>query len=151
MGVVPAVGPASKRRLRSGSVVLIAGLGVVLAVGLTSVAITTHKPAAGALGGTGVPAARPVDPAPVPVVTHTVVYELTRGGALNVTYVTQNSDLAQVAQVSTPWSASVTVEVPVRSPQYYSLTAQDTGAGNLTCRIRVDGAVVSEHTVAAPH
>ena len=152
MGVVPAVDPAHrKRRLGSGSIVLIAGLGVVLAIGLVTGLVAAQRsnaPGPASLTGTGAPAV----PAPVERVSHAVTYQLSGGhGALNITYVAQASDIAQVAQAGTPWSVSVDHQSTVGSVRYYSLSAQNAGSGTLECRIVVDGKIVSEASVAAPH
>lgn len=147
MGVVPAVGPARKvRRLGPGSVVLTTVLGLALAGGFTGAALAAYRsgPAQAAL-----PAAPSAGPAgPEPMVTHTVRYELTGDFARDITYVTQGSGIAQVAQASTPWSVSFEHRAAARSSRYYSLSARAAGRGMLTCRILVDGAVVSERSVS---
>ncbi|NKQ58673.1 hypothetical protein HFP15_38100 [Amycolatopsis sp. K13G38] len=151
MGVVPATDHGSaQRRLGSGALVLIAGLGVVLAVGLVTGLIATNRssaPAPASLAGTGAPVA----PAPAPVVSHAVVYELSGGqAALNITYVGQDAGIAQVAQAGTPWSVALERQVAKDSTQYYSVSAQNAGSGTLNCRIVVDGVTVSEASAAAP-
>ena len=150
MGVVPAVGPASRRRLSSGTVVLLAGLGVVLAVGVVSVLVAVQRPDApppATLTGPEVPAAPPVAAA----VTHVVTYELTgRGTARNITYVGQGADIEQVPQAGAPWSTTLQHTVPAGGSEYFSLTAQNAGPGTLGCRIWVDGTPVSTSSVDAP-
>lgn len=150
MSRVLAVGSEPKRRLRRGSAALFVGAGVMLAVGLISIVFTTHgtkPPGQGA--PTGAPAAGPTTPAPEPRVTHSVRYELTGDGALDITYV-DGSTIAQVAKADTPWSATLSFAVPAHSTQFYSLTARDAGQGSLTCRLVVDGTPVAEQTVSAP-
>jgi hypothetical protein len=150
MGIVPAVDPVRKgRRHHSGSIALIAGLGVVLAVGLT--VLTAHKPDPASSTLTGTPAADSLVAPPDPLVTHNVSYQLTGDGALNITYVTANSDIAQVTRASTPWSVTLSWQTPEHGSLFYSLTAQDAGPGTLSCRIVVDGAVVSERLVSGPN
>jgi hypothetical protein len=152
MGAVRAVdAPVRRRRPGSGSVALLAALAVILAVGLISVMVAGQRPAQPApasFGGTGVPAA----PAPAPVVVHTVTYQLLGGpAALTITYVAQGTDIAQVAEARTPWSAVIEHRSTAQSSPYYSLSAQNTGPGTLKCRILVDGTTVSEGSVADPH
>jgi hypothetical protein len=150
MGIVPAVDHTRKgRRHHSGSIALIAGLGVLLAVGLT--VLTAHKPDTAPSALTGTPAGGPFVAQPEPLVTHTVSYQLTGDGALNITYVTANSDIAQLMLASTPWSVTLSWQTPEHGSSFYSLTAQDAGQGTLNCRIVVDGAVVSERLVSGPN
>lgn len=145
MGVVPAAGRAPRQRKpKSGTAVLLAGLGVVLAIGVISAVIAgqrTAEPTPATLNGVNVPAAPPV---PV-VVVHVVTYELTGGGsALNITYVGQGADIEQVSEAATPWSATVNHTGTAGGSEYFSLTARNAGAGSLGCRISVDGSTVSE-------
>jgi len=129
-----------------------AGLGVLLTVGLTSMLIAGARgadPEVSALNGAGAPIAAPV--APAPQVSYAVTYELTGGdGAVNVTYVARGADIAQVRETGTPWAVSVERTGAQGAEQYFSLTAQNAGAGTLTCRITVDGVVVSERSVTMP-
>src|SRR4051812_44292944 len=129
MGVVPAPAPTKVRRPRSGSVVLMAGLAVVLAVGVISMVIADQRkgdPAMGTQGGPGTPAAGPVKPPPSrPLVSHAVTYELTGDGALNITYVTRGSDIAQVSEATDLWSVSLEDQTAPDVQRYYSLMAQD--------------------------
>lgn len=153
MGAGPAVGPARKvRRPRSGPVVIVAGLAVIVAVGLVS-ALANPGPAARSRGtlasGPTTPAV--VSPVPETLVTHAVRYELSGGTALNITYVTDGAAITQVPQTAPPWSATLERKAPADSAQYYSISAQDTGAGTLKCRVLVDDVVQSERTVTAPH
>jgi hypothetical protein len=155
MGADPAVGHARKvRRPRSGPVAIVAGVGVVVAVGLVS-ALTDPEPSApsrGTLAGaptTTTTAA--VSPVPETLVTHTVRYELGGSTALNITYVTERAAITQLPQVAAPWSASLERKAAAGSAQYYSISAQDSGSGTLKCRVLVDGLVQSERTVSAPH
>lgn len=155
MGAGPAVGPVRKvRRPRSGPIVLVAGLAVIVAVGLAS-ALANPGPSArsrGTLAGwpTTTTAAGGVSPVPETLVTHAVRYELSGGTALNITYVTEGSAITQVPQAASPWSATLERKALAGSAQYYSITAQDTGPGTLKCRVLVDDVVQSERTVTAP-
>jgi MmpS family membrane protein len=153
MGPVPAVDSALQRRLRPGPVALVAGLGVVLAVGLVSAVLVTHRtspaqgtPAVLPVAGSAAPATH----TPTPLVTHSVRYELSGGAALDITYVVDGSGIAQVAEADSPWAASVSLRAPAQGTQFYSLSARDGGQGTLTCRITVDGTVVAEQTVGVP-
>ncbi|HJQ45430.1 MAG TPA: MmpS family transport accessory protein [Amycolatopsis sp.] len=136
-----------ERRLGSGSIVLIAGLGVMLAIGLVTGLVAARRanaPQPAALSGTGAPV---VVPAPVAQVAHAVRYELSGGHALNITYVARDSEIEQVADATAPWSVSVDDQSPVGSTAFYSLSAQNAGDGALSCRIVVDGTVASEASV----
>lgn len=127
----------------------LAGLGVVLAIGLMQMLVAGERPAApssATLNGVTPPAA----PAPVPVVVHVVTYELfATGSALNITYVGQGADIEQVVQAAPPWSTTVEHSSTAGGSQYFSLTARNAGPGNLGCRILVDGTAVSEATTGA--
>lgn len=75
----------------------------------------------------------------------TVVYEITGSGrASNVTY---NSDgggsIAQEAGVKLPWRKEISVD---RGFAITTVSAQNAGSGQITCRILVDGEVVKENT-----
>ena len=150
MGVVPAVDHAPQERRRgSGSIVLIAGFAVVLAIGLATGLVAVQRsgaPQPASLGGASAPAAVP---APAARVSHLVRYELTGGHALNITYVAQDSQIAQVADAAAPWSVSLDAQSVAGSTRYYSVSAQNAGAGPLSCRIVVDGQTVSEASVTA--
>ncbi|HVV10286.1 MmpS family transport accessory protein [Amycolatopsis sp.] len=154
MGVVPVLPAPGKRRRRTGSgpAALMAGLAVVVAVGLITVLVAGQHSGAPSssnmLGGTEVAVA----PAPARIVAHTVQYQLDGGpDALNITYVADGAAIAQVAEAATPWSAVVQRHGTAGESQYYSLSAQNSGKGPLTCRIVVDGATVSEGAAADPH
>ncbi|OAP25581.1 hypothetical protein A4R44_03966 [Amycolatopsis sp. M39] len=149
MGVPGATRPAAARgesgRLRPlGSVVVVVG---VIAVAVTVAwyvmpKATPDRPAPAA----SVPSVT-VEPAIVREVTRTVVYELTGGDvAHNLTYVATGGDLEQQAEVRLPWSVTVRRKAPSEQPVFSSLVAQSAGA--LLCRIRVDGHVVAEKSVA---
>ncbi|WP_236796887.1 MmpS family transport accessory protein [Amycolatopsis sp. GM8] len=144
MGVDPTMG-TRQRKPRSGLAVLLAALGVVLAVGLVSAVVAKRPdaPTPATLNGINPPTA----PASVPVVSHLITYQLTGvGDALTITYVGQGADIEQVAEAVVPWSASVQHTSPEGSDQYFSLTARNAGSGSLGCRITVDGTTVSEST-----
>ncbi|KAA9157215.1 hypothetical protein FPZ12_025680 [Amycolatopsis acidicola] len=126
-----------------------AGFAVVVAVGLITVLVAGQRSAGPSAPSTLGDSAAPVVPAPARTVAHTVLYELEGAtAALNITYVADGSAIAQVAQAPTPWSAAVQRHGAEGEEQYYSLSAQNSGPGKLTCRIVVDGATVSERAVA---
>jgi hypothetical protein len=82
-------------------------------------------------------------------VTHAVSYELFADrGVRNVTYVAQGAAIAQVLDASTPWTKSFQRTGFEGGSEFYSVSAQNAGGGILRCRIVVDGAVVSEKSVA---
>ncbi|MFI5615531.1 MmpS family transport accessory protein [Amycolatopsis sp. NPDC051903] len=157
MGVPATTPPASRPgaggpgRLKPlGSVVVVIG---VVAVALAVAAYVMPKAAPGG----GDPAAvapapaeiAPAEPAAVQDVTRTIVYSLFgAAGARNLTYVGADSGLEQQAEVTTPWSVTVTRTAPASEAEFASLAAQSAAAGALTCRITVDGSVVSEKSVA---
>lgn len=76
----------------------------------------------------------------------TVLYEVTGPESTNnITY--SAGGTAQIAQengAAAPWTK--TVEFAEGSFRVASLTAQNAGSGDITCRITVDGEVVSETT-----
>ena len=103
-------------------------------------------------------AARPVQdrpaaaPAPLPAVktvSHTVVYELLgTDGARNLTYAGEGASLVQQAEVWTPWMTTFIRTGPADRTEFYSVSAQSAGPGELRCRILVDGVVVAEKAVS---
>ncbi|WP_033296077.1 MmpS family transport accessory protein [Amycolatopsis jejuensis] len=152
MGVPGSIRPAAARgepsRLRPlGSVVVVVG---VIAVAVTVAWYVMPKAAPGRPAPA--PAAAPAvtaEPAIVQEITRTVVYELTgTDGARNLTYVAAGGDLEQRAEVPTPWSVTVQRTTHVGDHVFTSLVAQNAGEGALGCRIRVDGQVVAERSVA---
>ena len=149
MGVPGATRPTAVRgdsgRLRPlGSAVVVIG---VIAVAVTVAwyvmpQATPGRPAPAA----AVPSVT-VEPAIAREVTRTVVYELSGADiAHNLTYVATGGDLEQQAEVHLPWSATVQRTTSGEQPVFSSLVAQSAGA--LLCRIRVDGHVVAEKSVA---
>ncbi|HWD05575.1 MAG TPA: MmpS family transport accessory protein [Amycolatopsis sp.] len=89
------------------------------------------------------------EPVAVQDVTRTIVYSLLgAGGARNLTYVGADAGLQQLAEVTTPWSVTVTRTAPAGEAGFASLAVQSATADGLTCRITVDGAVVAERSVS---
>lgn len=72
-----------------------------------------------------------------------VVYEIIGSGkAGNVTYNSDGSgSISQETDVQLPWRTEITVE---RGFALTSVTAQNGGSGEITCKISVDGIVVKE-------
>ena len=149
MGVPGATRPTAVRgepgRLRPlGSGVVVVGV-IAVAVAVAWYVMpkaTPDRPAPAA----SVPSAT-VEPGIAREVTRTVVYELTgEDVARNLTYVAAGGDLEQQAEVRLPWSVTVQRTTVAEQPVFSSLVAQSTGA--LLCRIRVDGHVVAEKSVA---
>ncbi len=64
------------------------------------------------------------------------------GAANNVTYEINNGQ-QQDTKVALPWSKEFTIG---QGFQPLVLNAQNAGGGSISCRILVDGSVVSEHT-----
>lgn len=77
--------------------------------------------------------------------TAAVVYEiLGSGAASNISYNTDGAgSIAQESDVTLPWRKEITIK---RGFAITTLTAQNKGSGQLTCRISVDGAVSKENT-----
>lgn len=76
----------------------------------------------------------------------TVLYEVTGPTkAGNITYVGagQSMNIAQEQGAALPWSKTVEMS---GSMNVATLSAQNAGSGDITCRITVDGEVVSEIT-----
>lgn len=74
-----------------------------------------------------------------------VVYEVIgKGPASNVTYAADGGgSIAQEASVKLPWRKEVSVE---RGFAITTVSAQNAGSGQITCRISVDGQLVKELT-----
>jgi hypothetical protein len=103
--------------------------------------------AASSGGGSSAPATAPGNGPAAPAGTSNgtvVLYEVTGAGTGSITYVTDgNMSMAQDTEASLPWSTEVTMDsgfAPV------SLSVQHmSGSGPVTCKITVDGEVVSEN------
>jgi hypothetical protein len=74
----------------------------------------------------------------------TIRYEVTgaSGAALNVTYMINEGE-QQETKVKLPWSKEFTAD---QGFQTFVVNAQNAGPGSITCKILVDGKVMSEHT-----
>ena len=139
--------PARPGRCRPiGNVVVVIGVvAVALAVASSVMPQATRPPKDEQQSAAG-PA---VAPAAVQTVSHTVVYELHgRHGARNVTYAGEGASLAQQSEVDTPWSTTFVRTGPADRTEFYNLSAQNAGSGELRCRIVVDGVIVAEKTVS---
>jgi hypothetical protein len=117
-------------------------LGVVAFIVLASIFSnnTSTNPVAGPSGA----APTSAESAPAPSGdTATVTYEIIgRSKASNVTFNTDGGgSISQENNVALPWRKEITVE---RGFAVTSLTAQNGGSGEITCRISVDGQVVKE-------
>lgn len=77
----------------------------------------------------------------------TLDYELTGAGTAGyVTYQT-NTGQQHAVNAALPWSMRLTGWMTTSTnPAPYLLSAQSAGPGTLTCTIRVNGAVVSQHS-----
>jgi hypothetical protein len=73
----------------------------------------------------------------------TVTYAVTGTGGADVQYGPAGSS----AQGSVP----MTVTKPLRNVQYYSITAQLQGSGHVTCRLKVNGTVISQSTASGSY
>ncbi len=94
------------------------------------------------------PAAVPPPVSVIQTVSHSVVYELFGPhGARNLTYAGEGASLIQQSEVATPWTTSFVRTGPADRTEFYSLSAQNAGPGELRCRIVVDGVVVADKTV----
>ncbi|MFI6359050.1 hypothetical protein ACIBJF_42135 [Streptomyces sp. NPDC050743] len=69
-----------------------------------------------------------------------------------VTYVVTGTSGADVQYGPAGSSAQGTVPMnvtkPLKNPQYYSITVQLQGAGHVTCRLKVNGKVISQSTAS---
>jgi len=95
------------------------------------------------------PAAAPIPVPAVKMVSHTVVYELLGPhGARNLTYAGEGASLLQQTEAETPWTTTFVRTGPADRTEFYSVSAQNAGPGELRCRILVDGVVVAEKAVS---
>ncbi|MGH8933017.1 MAG: MmpS family transport accessory protein [Egibacteraceae bacterium] len=80
--------------------------------------------------------------------TAVVVYEVSGPTqANNITYGANGSaGVAQENEVTLPWRKEVTMEKGLGAVAVPQVTAQNAGDGTITCRISVDGEVVTEVT-----
>ena len=80
---------------------------------------------------------------------HEVVYEVIgEGTARSITYAsTDGGGFEQVTQVTLPWKK----ETISRGPATHRLVARNDDDGSITCRITIDGTVVTEKTSSGPY
>ena len=78
-----------------------------------------------------------------------VRYDLSGTGVAGyVTFQTQNGQ-SHATNVPLPWSIQLTGSMTnAASPAPYSLSAQGVGPGTLTCKVTINGKVVSQSTAA---
>lgn len=102
-----------------------------------AVAASSSKPPAAAAGSVFTPAAQAPAAAPVAkkAAKQTVTFVVT-GSAADVTY--------GPAGTSVSGSVPLHASYPLGNPVYYSISAQLQGGGGVTCKIEVDGKVISE-------
>lgn len=114
------------------AVVLVAVIVAVTGGKTANTTATSNAPAAAAPATTSpaAPSAKPTKAAP-----QTVTYVLT-GSDADVQYGPAGSS----AQGKVP----MTVTSTLGSPAYYSISAQLNGSGNVTCKIEVDGRIISQ-------
>lgn len=144
MGVVVPAGPEPKPRRTRSTVVVLAGIGVLVTVGVITLLAAgqrSQQPAPATFNSVNLPAAPP----PVAQILRSVTYELTGdGGASDVTYVGQGANIVQVADTDTPWSVSFDHRGDAGDVQFFTVSARNAGKGTLRCRILVDGTAVSQ-------
>lgn len=127
---------------------LLGGVSLVLGVAVVGAASIVLQVTAGerpARSNQQQPRVRADHVAPVvpPTPSKYVTYELSGdNGARNITYVGNELTVAQEMSAELPWSR--TLEQLTPSSGYFSISAQNPAAGSLTCRIVVDGQVVSQ-------
>lgn len=151
-GQPPLIAPPGRRKPpRKGStgrtIAIIAGAAVVVFI---LVATLSHgsspapSPAAsGAPAGTTAPAAQ-ASTAAAAAAGSTVTYVVS-GAPADVTYGPAGSDLSG----SVPMSK--TAKIPSSAPAYYSIDAQLNGSGTVSCKIEVNGKVVSQATATGSY
>ncbi|HEY0373416.1 MAG TPA: DUF308 domain-containing protein [Amnibacterium sp.] len=93
----------------------------------------------------------PSDPASTSTSTRTVTYSITGDGkATNISYLTVNNGEAgqeQVTNESLPWKKVVSIkDDSLFQTSVFSLVAQNSGSGKITCEIQAGGKVISKHT-----
>lgn len=76
--------------------------------------------------------------------TRTVVYEVTGSGkALSITYTTDGmTSMEQQQNAALPFSKEISM--PAEAFQVFSVSAQNSGSGTISCKITVDGKVLKE-------
>lgn len=81
-----------------------------------------------------------------------VVYEVTGKGGASVTYMKEDFSQEQQTSTKLPFKKQLQFKDKVGSFNPLSLVAQhSSGAGEITCRITVDGKVVGESTSSGPY
>ncbi|UJW31487.1 MmpS family protein [Saccharothrix sp. AJ9571] len=135
----------AERRARRvlGGVSLMLGVAVVGAASVVLQVTAGERPARSNPQHLARQPADNVAPAVPPMPSKYVTYELSGdSGARNITYVGNELTVAQETSAELPWSR--TLEQLTPSSGYFSISAQNPAAGSLTCRIVVDGQVVSQ-------
>jgi hypothetical protein len=126
-------------------------LAVLTLLAVIGAAAQQRHPAAPAPAGAGVPSSAAAD---VAEPTDTVRYEVTGTGKAGTVDYIADQDLSQQqdSPASLPWFAELHFANGLGSGAPLGVTAQraGTGRGSITCRILVNGKVVSEHTSNGP-
>lgn len=97
-----------------------------------------HPSAASAPSSAAVPSFSPsAAPSPSPSQPDTVTFVVSGDASADVTYGPAGSDL----EGSVPMDKTMTI--PAEVPEYYAISAQLQGGGDVSCKIEVDGQVIS--------
>jgi hypothetical protein len=158
MGVPAAATPATpsepggsgKLRLFSTSAVAVGVIALVVALAVQ----VMPQEGRTVTNGNGPAAAPMVEPvaAAMRAVTHSVIYQLLGdSGVRSITFVADGAVLAQESSAATPWVKTLQRTGVAGRTEFYSVTAQNAGQGALSCRIVVDGQVISQETAAGDH
>ena len=131
--------PPQKRKHKGLRITLgiIGGLIVIIIIASVASSPKTTTPPASTPAASGsavaTSSAPPASPSPKPA-AQTVTYIVT-GSAADVTYGPAGTDLSG--------TVPMTVTKPLGSPQFYSISAQLQGSGDVKCVIEVDGKAIS--------
>jgi hypothetical protein len=133
--------PPQQRPRRARKGIGIGCLGLVVLVILIAVIAGSHSSTPAALPTLPTQSAVPAQTvaAAKPAAAQTVTYVVT-GSAADVTYGPTGSDTAGTVPMH--------VTKPLGTPLYYSISAQLQGGGTVSCKIEVDGKVISQATAS---
>lgn len=135
--------PPRKRRKGGIAAFVIGGSVAVIIVIAIAAANSGGKAPASSPGTPAAGASSPAAPAKAAAAT-TVTYVVT-GSSADVTYGPAGSSLSGHAGMSK------TTAIPAHAPAYYSIDAQLSGSGSVTCEILVSGKVISKSTASGAY
>jgi len=116
---------------------------VALVIGVSVYGNSRPAPTSPAVVSTPVSSTSQEAPAVYVPTGHSVVYQITGGSALSVSYSTPGFGISQAADVPLPWTKAMTFD---SDSVIAVVNAQNAGGGTIGCAILIDGMLVAHNT-----